>query len=185
MIIRLMLLAALYPAFAADAVAAPVPIRCDTCDEAGFRRLAAGRGPGVYLTYNLARNTVSQYQVGSTRAEPEMEVPVARLNLHVPVQRKTAFDYLADANLQAMVNAAAGNGDVLLKILGEDVIGAPQGSAGWRLHPPLRLRILFEDGSSVGVSIRHDRANAVFEPGSARTAAGQVIACAGAICGGV
>ena len=55
-----MLLAALYPAFAANAVAAPVPIRCDTCDEAGFRQLVEARGPGVYLTYNLARNTVSQ-----------------------------------------------------------------------------------------------------------------------------
>lgn len=180
-----MLLAALYPAFAANAVAAPVPIRCDTCDEAGFRQLVEARGPGLYLTYNLARNTVSQYQVGSTRAKPEMQVPVMDLNLPVSARQKTAFDYLADANLQAMVNSAAGNGDVLVKVLGEDAIGAPQGSAGWRLHPPLRLRILFEDGSSVGVSIRHDRANAVFEPGSARTAGGQVIACAGEICNGV
>ena len=60
----------------------------------------------MYLTCNLATNTVSQYH-DSSRADPELEVPVARLNLPVPAQQKTAFDYLADANLQAMVNAAA------------------------------------------------------------------------------
>lgn len=103
------------------------------------------------------------------------DVPVALLDLGDATRTKTAVDYLVDANLRARIDAAAGSTPVLTEVLGAQSVGTTLNRAGWRDHAPFSLRVVFEEGSSIRISVTSDRANGAYEAGSARTASGQAI----------
>ena len=215
-----------------EAAAAPTAIRCDTCDEGGFRAEAVSRGAGVYITYNLANNTVSQYYVGSSSGggggptvprragdastaaagpvvlrqtppaaaieevrrgnrayveggmtiRPTYVVPVNQLGLNADAAQKTAYDYVRDANLRAMVESSTGSIDTITKVVGagflnavSDLIQMASNYTGLRDQARMMFRIVFQDGSYVTVIVNLENQNGNTEPGSARTPAGQLV----------
>lgn len=168
----------------ADPAAAKV-IRCDVCTaDVDFRREAELAGAGTHLVYNLHDNVLQQWYVpgGSGVETALIVVPVAQLGLNPSVVDKTAYDFVLDYNMRAMVESAAGSTNVISSATGTDVMSemADPTSVGTghiglqeQARPP--FKIVFKDGSSVVIRVDRDHANGRYESGSARTAAGQLI----------
>lgn len=217
-------------------VAQAVPVRCDSCMDAGdFRNQAIAQGAGTHVVYNITNNTLQQYYIGrsaggggpivplsssASRGEvaataatrtvqrqtppaaaveevrlahkvyveggltirPTFVVPVSQLGLNANASSKTAYDYVGDFNLQAMVESAAGNANIISRVVGantltalSDLIGHVSNYTGLRDQARLMFRVVFADGSYVTVVVDLQHQNGKTESKSARTAAGQLI----------
>ncbi|SOO23072.1 hypothetical protein XFF6991_180183 [Xanthomonas phaseoli pv. phaseoli] len=78
---------------------------------------------------------------------------------------------MTDANLRAMVESATGSSLLIQQVTGS-------GTTASLANPHranLLFRVVFKDGSYVGLIVDVNRANGKSEPGSERTAAGQSI----------
>lgn len=168
----------------ADPAAAKV-IRCDVCTaDVDFRREAELAGAGTHLVYNLHDNVLQQWYVpGGSRVEPALiVVPVAQLGLNPSVVDKTAYDFVLDYNMRAMVESAAGSTNVISSATGTDVVSemadptsVGTGHLGLKEQARLPFKIVFKDGSSVIITVDMDHATGRYESGGARTAAGQLV----------
>jgi len=119
---------------------------------------------------------------GGGTIRPAFVVPMAVLGLNPSASAKTAYDYVLDNNLRAMVESAAGSANVISRVVGADVLTAMTdllqhvtNYTGLRDQARLLMRIVFKDGSYVTVIIDLNYQNGKTEPGSERTAAGQLI----------
>ncbi|MHC1666102.1 hypothetical protein ACODUI_13245 [Stenotrophomonas geniculata] len=119
---------------------------------------------------------------GGGTLRPTYIVPVDVLGLNPSASAKTAYDYVGDHNLRAMVESAAGSTGVITKIVGASVLTAMSdllqhvtNYTGLRDQARLLMRIVFKDGSYVTVVVNLEYQNGQSEVGSERTAAGQLI----------
>lgn len=122
------------------------------------------------------------YVEGGQTLRPTYVVPVEVLGLNPDARSKTAYDYVGDYNLRAMVESAAGNVDVISKVVGANVLTAvsdliqlASNYTGLRDQARLMFKVVFKDGSYVTIVVNLEHQNGQSEPGSERTAAGQLI----------
>lgn len=109
-------------------------------------------------------------------------VPVEMLGLNPDACSRTAYDYVRDQDLRAMVESAAGNVNVISQVVGanvpnavNDLIQLASNYTGVRDHARLMFKVVFKDGSYVTIVVNPEHQNGQSEPGSERTAAGQLI----------
>jgi hypothetical protein len=122
------------------------------------------------------------YVEGGQTLRPTYVVPVDMLGLNPDARSKTAYDYVRDFNLRAMVESAAGNVNVISQVVGADVLTAvsdliqlASNYTGLRDQARLMFKVVFKDGSYVTIVVNLEHQNGQSEPGSERTAAGQLI----------
>lgn len=119
---------------------------------------------------------------GGGTLRPTYVIGVDMLGLNPSAREKTAYDYVKDANLRAMVESAAGNVNVISQVVGANVMTAvtdllqlASNYTGLRDQARLMFKIVFKDGSYVTVIVNLEYQNGQTEVGSERTAAGQKI----------
>ncbi|NIJ70566.1 hypothetical protein [Xanthomonas sp. 60] len=122
------------------------------------------------------------YVEGGLSIRPTYVVPVSQLGLNANAASKTAYDYVGDYNLQAMVESATGNVNTITRVVGanaltalSDLVGHFSNYTGLRDQARLMFRVVFVDGSYVTVIVDLQHQNGQTESKSARTAAGQLI----------
>lgn len=122
------------------------------------------------------------YVEGGMTIRPTYVVPVSELRLNAHAAAKTAYDYVGDYNLQAMVESAAGNVDFISRVVSagflnavSDLIQMASNYTGLRDQARMIFKIVFTDGSYVTVIVDLQNQNGKTETGSARTANGQLI----------
>jgi len=120
--------------------------------------------------------------VGGGTLRPTFIVPIATLGLNPSASGMTAYEYVSDYNLRAMVETATGSTDVISKVVGTDVFTAMAdllqhvtNYTGLRDQARIIMKVVFKDGSSVVVIVNLEHQNGQSEVGSERTAAGQLI----------
>ncbi|MBT2767591.1 hypothetical protein J7J08_08060 [Stenotrophomonas sp. ISL-67] len=122
------------------------------------------------------------YVEGGMSLRPTYVVPVDVLGLNPDARSKTAYDYVRDQNLRAMVESATGNVNVITNIVDanvltsmSDLVQMTTNYTGLRDQARLMFRVVFKDGSYVTVIVNLEHQNGESEVGSERTAAGQLI----------
>jgi hypothetical protein len=122
------------------------------------------------------------YVEGGQTLRPTYVVPVEMLGLNPDARSRTAYDYVRDQNLRAMVESAAGNVNVISQVVGANVLTAvsdliqlASNYTGLRDQARLMFKVVFKDGSYVTIVVNLEHQNGQSEPGSERTAAGQLI----------
>lgn len=122
------------------------------------------------------------YVEGGQSLRPTYVVPVDVLGLNPDAASRTAYDYVRDQNLRAMVESATGSVNVISKIVDanfltslSDLIQMTSNYTGLRDQARLMFRVVFKDGSYVTVIVNLEHQNGESEVGSERTAAGQLI----------
>lgn len=151
-------------------------------------RSSAGAGEGTLKqapppgASEELRREHALYLNGGSTLKPIIVVPVVKLGLNPSVVDKTAYDFVLDYNMRAMVESAAGSTDVIASAAGTDVVTAMEdlmsrgpGYLDLKEQARLPFKIVFKDGSSVIITVDMDHANGRYESGSARTAAGQLV----------
>lgn len=122
------------------------------------------------------------YVIAGNTIRPTYNMPIESLGLNPDAREKSAYDYVTDANLRAMVESAVGSITIMEKVTGSNVLLAmtdmlqlASNYTGLRDQARLIFRIVFKDGSYVSVIVDLTQQNGKSEPGSERTAAGQLI----------
>lgn len=122
------------------------------------------------------------YLEGGNTIRPTIVVPVGELGLNANAASKTAYDYVRDYNLQAMVESATGDVNFITRAVGINVLSAfsdllqqVTNFTGLRDQARLMFRVVFSDGSYVTVIVDLQNQNGKTETGSARTLNGQLI----------
>lgn len=122
------------------------------------------------------------YLEGGMTIRPTIVVPVSQLGLNESATAKTAYDYVGDYNLQAMVESATGNVEFITRVVGagfvsalSDLIQMASNYTGLRDQARMMFKIVFSDGSYVTVIVDLQNQNGKTETGSARTSNGQLI----------
>jgi hypothetical protein len=119
---------------------------------------------------------------GGGTLRPTFVVPIDVLGLNPSARNKTAYDYVQDYNLRAMVESATGNVNVISQVVGANVLTAvtdliqlASNYTGLRDQARLMFKVVFKDGSYVTIIVNLEHQNGATENGSERTAAGQKI----------
>lgn len=122
------------------------------------------------------------YVQGGGTLRPLFVVPVARLGVNPHIRDKTAYEFVLDRNMQAMIETAAGSSAVISELTPADIQTALVDFASsvtdhldLRDQAALMLKVMFKDGSYVIIKVDRDHANGQYEPDSARAATGQRI----------
>lgn len=122
------------------------------------------------------------YLEGGMTLRPTIVVPVSQLGLNANAASKTAYDYVGDYNLQAMVESATGNVEFITRVVNagfvsalSDLIQMASNFTGLRDQARMMFKIVFSDGSYVTVIVDLQNQNGKTEPSSARTPNGQLI----------
>lgn len=126
--------------------------------------------PSAGATQELA-NAHTFHVIDGGTIRPIYNIPIEMLGLNSHAREKSAYDYVTDANLRAMVESATGSSSLIRQVTGS-------GTTASLANPHranLLFRVVFKDGSYVGVIVDVNQANGKSEPGSERTAAGQSI----------
>ncbi|MCD9033403.1 hypothetical protein LDO32_16940 [Luteimonas sp. Y-2-2-4F] len=120
--------------------------------------------------------------IGGGTLRPIINVPISELNVNPSVRAKSAYEFVSDYNMQAMIESAAGDAGVVSRVTGENLISAlsdlmslATSYLGLKDQSALIFRVVFTDGSYVHVRISLDHPNGEYLLDSARTAGDQLI----------
>lgn len=122
------------------------------------------------------------YVQGGGTLRPIIVAPVEKLGVNPSVREKTAYDFVLDRNMQAMIETAAGSPAVISQLTSAGILAAladlstlATAHLGLRDQAALMFKIVFKDGSYVIIKVDLAHAMGQYEPDSARTSAGQKI----------
>lgn len=120
--------------------------------------------------------------IGGGTLRPIINVPISHLNVNPSIRGKTAFDFVHDNNMQAMIESAAGDAAVISSVTQTNLLTALadlQSLAttvlGLKDQAALIFKVVYTDGSYVHIRINLDHPNGEYLLDSARTAADQLI----------
>ncbi|WP_295945471.1 hypothetical protein [uncultured Xanthomonas sp.] len=154
-----------------------VPLRTTTAANPVVRKQTPPPGASEEV-----RRAHELYVSGGGTIRPTYNVPVSMLGLNPDAASKTAYEFVRDANLRAMIESATGNVNVISSVVGANVLTAmtdllqlASNYTGLRDQARIMYKVVFKDGSYVTIIVNLENQNGNTEPGSARTGAGQLI----------